>query len=299
MGTRVFYEVDPFNRLVVKQGRVSRLKKFRKVVTGRFKTDSNNALSYEVNKSAGLDVPQKINFSGRYKLDKEHNLVYTLDKWNNQCEGNRLTFKTKIIDAASNEIAFLINSKMDQNKRQVYIMKLCGSWMADRRNRLTFGIDRESGRIDKLTLSGAWEINKNNEIIYRHCRDSGVLSFRGHWDIRGRYRLNYIMDRKTDSGLFFKTSLGNIAPKGRDTYVTFDIGIGVSRTKKIHRRVIFGGRWKIDKTSELILQTSDIENGGATLRFTKEMFDRNGLAYVESIVRDKERFIGGGMTFRW
>ncbi len=80
---RVFYEVDPFNRLIVGKppGRASRVKRFRQVVSGRFGTDENNALYYEVNKSSGLDIPQKIRFSGRYSLDKGHNLVMTLNKW--------------------------------------------------------------------------------------------------------------------------------------------------------------------------------------------------------------------------
>jgi len=50
---KVFYEVDPFNRLIAKKrlGKSSRVKKFRQVVYGRFKTEGNNALYYEVNKS--------------------------------------------------------------------------------------------------------------------------------------------------------------------------------------------------------------------------------------------------------
>lgn len=300
MGARVFYEVDPFNRLIVGgSDRKSRVKKFRQVVSGTFKTDKNNKLFYEVNKSSSIDIPQKIQFSGKYSLDKDHNLIFTLNKWNNQCEGNRLILKTKIIDAKSNEIAFLVNSKIDENKRLIYIMKLYGSWQADEANRLTFGVEKESDRIDKLTIFGAWEINKNNEIIYRHGEDKQVITFKGYWDIRDKCRLRYILDKKANSGFDFKTSLGTLVGQDKETYVTFDIGIGISGSKKLKRRVIFSGKWKISKDKELILETSDIEEGGLTLRFTKKMFDRQGITYIESIVKDKERYIGGGMAFRW
>jgi len=299
---KVFYEIDPFNRLIAGNlpgGRSSGVKKFRRVIYGKFSIGEDNSLFYEVNKSQGIDVPQKIKFSGRYSLDKSHNLIITLDKWNNQCEGNRLALKAKIIDAKSNEISLLVRSKASENKSLTYIMKLYGSWQADKHNRLTFGVEKDMGDTDSLTLSGAWDINKNNEIVYRRGKDSHVITFKGHWDIAGKRRVSYMLDKRLNSGFSFKSSLGGLAPKGRETYVTFDVGIGVSDARKLHRKVILSGKWKISKTAELILETSDVEEGGAALRFTKEMFDKNGLAYIESKLKDDERFIGGGITFKW
>lgn len=298
---KVWYEVDPFNRLIVssQSGRRSRVKKFRKVVHGRFGVDGNNELFYEVNKSSGIETPQKIKFSGRYSLDKNHNLVFTLNKWNNQCEGNRLTLKTKIMDAKSNEIALLVNSRLGENKSLTYVMKLYGAWQADKHNRLTFGVERDAGYADNLTLFGGWEINKNNEIIYRRQKESHAVIFRGSWNISDRNRISYALDKKINSGFNFKSSLGTLVSKGRGKSLVFDIGIGISKAKKLRRKIIFSGRWKMSKDKELILETSDIEEGGLRLRFTKEMFDKSAIAYIESIIRDKERFIGGGMTFRW
>ncbi len=297
---KVFYEVDPFNRLIVwPTGRRSRVKKFRQVAHGRFITDSSNNLFYEVNKSQGLDIPQKIGFTGKYALDKNHSLVFTLNKWNNQCEGNRLTLKAKIIDTKSNEIAFLINSKVGENKSLSYIMKLYGSWQADKHNRLTFGIERDRSDADSLILSGAWEINKNNEIVYRYGKERQIIAFRGSWDISERNRINYELDKNINSGFNFKSTLGTLVSKGKEKSLAFDIGIGISKAKKLKRRVILSGKWKIAKDKELILETSDIEEGGVRLKLTKEMFDRQAIAYIESIVKEKEHYIGGGIVFRW
>lgn len=298
---KVWYEIDPFNRLIVSgpAGRRSRVKKFRQVAYGRFKTGSSNALFYEVNKSSGADIPQKIKFSGKYSLDKNHNLIFTLNKWNNQCEGNRLTLKTKIIDAKSNEVAFLVNTRPDENRGLTYTMKLYGSWQADKHNRLTFGVEREREGIDNLTLFGAWEINKNNEIIYKYGKDNQDIVFKGYWDIKDKCRVSYVLDKGINSGFDFKSSLGTLAQKGREKYAVFDIGIGIFKAKKLRRRLIFSGRWKIKKGKELILETSDIEEGGIKLKLTKEMFDKDGLAYIEAIIKDKERYIGGGIAFKW
>ena len=301
MSARVFYEVDPFNRLIAKNkpGKGSRVKKFRQIICGRFKTEGNNELYYEVNKSSSIDIPQKIKFSGAYSLDNDHNLIFTLDKWNNQCEGNRIALKAKIIDAKSDEIALLVNSKLGEDKSLTYIMKLYGSWQADKHNRLTFGVEKDTGDIDNLTLFGAWEVNKNNEIVYRRDKDSQAITFKGYWDIAGKRRISYALDKKFNSGFNFKSSIGTLAPKGKEAFVTFDVGISISNAKKLCRKIILSGKWKINKSEELVLETSDIEEGGVILRFTKEMFDRQGIAYIESVIRDKERFIGGGMAFKW
>jgi len=43
----------------------------------------------------------------------------------------------------------------------------------------------------------------------------------------------------------------------------------------------------------------DAWHRGIPWHLTKEIFDRKGLAYIESILSDKERYAGGGMAFRW
>ncbi|MBU0759414.1 MAG: hypothetical protein KKC66_00035 [Candidatus Omnitrophica bacterium] len=51
MKDRIFYELDPYNRLI--------------------------RLYYEVYKPCN-GTPQKIEFSGKYRLDKDHNLIFSL-----------------------------------------------------------------------------------------------------------------------------------------------------------------------------------------------------------------------------
>lgn len=300
MKPRVLYEIDPFNRLIVRRtGKGSSVRKFRQVVSGCFKRDKKNNLFYEVNKSSGMNIPQKIKFSGNYSLDKDHNLVFTLNKWNNQCEGNRLTFKTQIIDVQSNEITFLLNSKVSENKGLAYLLKLYGSWQADKNNRLTFGVEKDRDRVDRLILFGAWEVDKNNQITYKCGNNSSVLKFKGHWDIKDKYRLSYILDKEIDSGFDFSVSFGKVAPEGKDNYVIFDIAIARAENKRLHRKVVFSGIWRISKDKELLLEISPDKEKSLALKFTKDLFGQKGLAYIESAVKAKERFVGGGVAFRW
>lgn len=297
--SKVLYEVDPYNRIVIKKsGSGSRVKKFRRVVSGRFKVDSKNKLSYEVYKSSGTDIPQKIKFSGDYSLDKKHNLVFDLDKWNNQCQGNRLRLKTRIMNARRNEMVFLLSSKPDRKKKTIYTMRLKGAWHADRNNRLSFGVKRDGEKTDALTFFNAWEINKNNEIIYNYGRDSKGFTLRGNWRITDKYSVGYAFDKGKDPGFNFRSSLAQIVPRGKKTYMKFAVAIDVSKRKRVRRNVVFSGKLKFGRGNELILEAAP-KRKNTSLKLTRGIFDKKGLMYIESFLKEKESYLGGGIGFRW
>jgi len=300
---RLFYEVDPFNRLVIKEvNGKSRVKKFRQVVHGRFKVDSKNRLFYEVSKSSQIDIPQKIKFSGNYSLDKGSNLIFTLSKWNNQCLGNRLRLKTKVIDANANELVFLVSMMpgLGLRKRTGYTLKLHGSWQADKNNRLTFGVKKEKDNVDRLTLFNAWKINKNNEIQYAWPHRGGTITLKGKWIIKDKYRLSYVLDKRIKSGFNFTTSLGQVVPKGRKTYAQFGIEVNISKRRKVKRNVIFTCNYKWGRGKKLILELSPLkEKKSAKIKLTKKFFDQKGLLYIETAMRGKDKYLGGGLGLRW
>jgi len=299
MKTKILYEVDPHNRLILKSPKTSsNVKKFRKVINGRFKTDRKNSISYEVYKSSGMNVPQKIEFSGRYSLDKKHNLIFTLNKWSNQCQGNRLRLRTKLINIDAGEIIFLINSRISEKKESIYTMRLSGSWKADKNNRLRFGVKKENDKVDDLVLFSSWKINKNNEILYNCGSRSRSIALKGYWDIKDRYRLGYILDRRINSEFNFRTSLGNIIKRGKATYVKFDVIIDLSKKKRIKREVVFNCKYKLGKERDIILELSPGKKE-LNLKVTKKILDKKGLAYIESFLKPKENYLGGGIAFNW
>ena len=299
MKSKVWYEVDPHNRLILKTPSVkSSVKRFRKVVHGCFKTDAKNRLCYEVFKSSGSNIPQKMKFSGTYSLDKKHNLIFTLDKWNNQYAGNRLELKTGIISGDGREIVFLLSSKVSGKSRSIYAMKLQGSWQADKNNRLVFGVKKENDKRDTLTLFNAWKLNKDNEIIYNCGRDGRGIVLKGSWRIVDRYRLDYILERRTKSGFDFRTSLGQIVPETKKTYIKFKVAIDISKRKKATRKITFICTYKLGKGRKIVLEASPSKNG-PSFKLTKEILSQKGLAYIESFFKDRERYFGAGLAFRW
>ena len=298
MKDRVLYEVDPHNRLIVKRtGARSNVKKFRQVVSGRFKTDKKNRLYYEIYKPLPADIPQKIKFSGKYFLDKKHNLIFSLDKWLNQYAGNRLRLKTGIVHASSSEIVFLLNSRLSKKKKMTYMMKLHGTWQADKNNRLTFGVKKEDTKTDKLTLFNAWKIGKNNEIAYSRERNSCVVGLKGSWNIKDRHRLSYVLNRRIGSVFDFRATLGRVILKVKKIYVKFNITIDISKKRRVRKKVVFSGTWKLSKDKQILLEISPGKRKILTLKLTKGIFDKKGLAYIESFIKNNERYIGAGLAF--
>ena len=79
------FETDPHNRLIyIKTGRRSKVARYRKVLDGYFKTNKDNSLTYHIKGLRDTGIPQQVKLSGSWSMDKNHNLVFTLDKWKNQ-----------------------------------------------------------------------------------------------------------------------------------------------------------------------------------------------------------------------
>ncbi len=269
---KVRYEIDPHNRLVVEETvykkkkkiirfRKTRLPRFRKVIDGRFKVDKGNTLIYHVKAPVPHDtsVPHQVKFRGKWSLTKNHDLRITLNKWGRQTFGDQLTLQADIIDVKKNALLFAITTRTKENVQSTYILKLEGSWQADEYNRLTFRVKKQYGKYDILTFDGIWEINKNHEIIYtyqkahliRKLKKIHTLTFKGHWDIKDKTRISYIIDRNTNSVFSFRTGLGIF----KDNYIKYEIGMGISRRPKpIKQTVTLFGTWKIKKNIGLLFE---------------------------------------------
>ncbi len=106
---KVYYEVDPYNRLVIDgTGTESELRKFRKVLDGRFRVDENNVLSYHIKAplAENEDIPHQVKISGDWSLTDGHELRLTLDKEGRGTFGDQITLQGRILDVDKNSLAF-------------------------------------------------------------------------------------------------------------------------------------------------------------------------------------------------
>lgn len=259
---RIRYELDPHNKLVAKdaQGREG-LRRWRSVYDGRFKVSKGNSLTYHIKSPSPprIDAPHQVKLKGRWSLDKDHNFVFTLDKWKRETFGDKLTFRGGIVGAKKDSLLFALITRKKDALPSTYILQLKGLWLADRFNRLTFKAEREKGRYDILTFRGKWEVDKNYRIIYhyrkaqllRERKKTHTLIFEGHWDIKEKGRISYVLDKKTNSAFNFKSSLGIFKEK----YIKYEVGIRIfSKAKPRKETIVLFGSWKIKKNKGLLFE---------------------------------------------
>ena len=297
---KIAYEIDPHNRLIAKKtGKASGVKGFREVLDGRFSTGEGNSLIYHVKKSGNSDIPQQIKLSGNYSLDNDHNLVLTLNKWNNQVEGNKLIIKSQLLDAKDNELAFSVGARDSSGKGSIYILKLTGTWYADEYNRLRFDVTKEKGPSGKLTLQGGWKVNNNHEIVYTYTppglktKSASALTFKGYWDIIKNQRITYILNKKINSGFDFS---GKWRLSER-----FGLFFEAPFKNRKPQNISFGADCRLgeNNTIEFKLKNNRNKDMDIALRLSKNILKGQGEAFIEALKEAKEVSLLAGIGFRW
>ncbi len=328
---RIKFEIDPHNRLIrAGTGGKSQVPKYREVLDGRFRIDKNNYLIYHLKKSQSSEAPQQLKLSGHWSLDREHNLVLTLDKWNNQYAGNKLTLKGKLTGTKGNGLVFVVATKDSLGKTRVYILKLGGTWQADKYNRLIFKATKEKGITDNLTLKGAWEINKQNRVIYTYTKSylktkektTETITFQGFWNITEKRRVKYSLNKAMNSRFDFKVSLGKPVSRG----LQYEIGIGSVPAKKTLtlfgkwkvnkklgllfempyaegeiRSIVFGGTAKLSKNYRLDFKLKNKwgQDLGINVKLSRKILKDQGEAFLRALSSRKEISVIAGVGFRW
>jgi len=332
------FETDPHNRLVVsKTGRKSELTGFRQVLDGEFKVGKHNTLSYHVKMPLDEEAlfGRQIKLRGKWGLNANHDLLFTLDSWQRQVLGDELTLRCQLIDAQANSLIASVSTRSYNGNTSIYMLNLEGSWQADEQNRLTFHLKSASADPDILTFEGAWEVGKNYELLYSYQKEglqSGrrithTLAFKGHWDIPDKARLAYVLSASTGSQFEFKTSVGVF----KDKYIKYEVGIGASRGRQtaFKRTIALFGSWKMTPSSGLVFEVE--QNGrvvnsialaaqvklsdkdtiiftlkdnlnrtlGAKLEVSRDIVQGDGQAFLRLLTSKGEQGVFIGMGRRW
>lgn len=328
---KVTYEIDPHNRLVIRgAGKKSRIPRFRTCLEGTFKTGKNNSLIF-FSRLTDRKTLQQIKFQGKWSLDKNHNLVFTLNKWQNQIAGNKLIFQGEISNLNANELAFGLASKQGKSDYSIYLLKLSGKLTLDKQNRLVFEVERDI-ESDVLKFTGSWQV-KNNMLSYAYEKSSGVrvketaqkVIISGRWDIKEKYRLSYYLEKGHE--LKFKTSAGELVEQTNRSGLKYEIGAGFARNSKRNKIIIFG-KWLVKKgvgiifeveydkglrypinfagsvkmsdayTFEIDLKNTDNENLGISMKLSRKILHA-GEGFIRLLADSDEKAIEIGAGFRW
>lgn len=148
------------------------------------------------------------------------------------------------------------------------LLTLRGRWEADAHNRLSFLVERQSDRADRLTLAGGWEVGPNHELLYRFTRrhlktkerDLHTLTFRGTWDVTEANRLTYVLDRDSDSAFRFRGTFQSRSLQAKTGQIRFQIGVQLDGRRRLQTVTLFG-KWKLSR--DLSLEFEVPYGGGA------------------------------------
>lgn len=320
---KIKYEIDPHNRLIVKEtGRKTGVKRFRKVIDGRFKIDKDRTLTYHIKVPSqyGVDAPHQIKLRGEWSLSKNHDLRFTLNKWQRQSFGDQLTLKGDITDASKNSLVFAVTTRTKDNVQSIYTLRFKGAWQADESNRLVFRVNKKYLRRNVLIFTGKWEVNKKHEIVYKYQKQKQIhtLIFKGHWDIKEKVRLAYIIDKNSNSVFNFRAKFVIF----KDRYIKYELGMG------LYPIVLFG-KWKIEKNRGLLFEIeyrdkkvraitfgveakltsrdtilfklkNDLNKDiGVQLKLSRKMLKGDGEAFLRLLKSSKESAVFVGAGKRW
>ncbi|MCX5680507.1 MAG: hypothetical protein NTZ95_07715 [Candidatus Omnitrophica bacterium] len=246
-----------------------------------------------------------------------------------------MTFEGEILDTSENSLLFALTTTTRLNTRTTYALELGGIWKADKRNRLSFHVKRESGRYDILTFNGVWELDKRNKLVYRYesanlvtkKRRVHALEFDGYWDVRDKYRIFYSLGASSESSFEFKAGAGIF----KENYIKYEVGIGlkgyvrpvervitlfgrwflkedvgvvfeIKCADKKTRQIIFGADFKItskDTVSLRLKSSEDDKNIGVTLELSRKIFKGEGEIFFRTAFAGREQAVYAGAAWRW
>lgn len=138
-----------------------------------------------------------------------------------------------------------------------HTVRLRGRWQADARHRLTFLIEREGGRADRLTLQGGWTLGPHHEIRYRYQRPVHprgrdraavrTLTFAGAWELPAGRQLTYVLDAAADSAFRFRGTWQTPSILAKTGELRYQLGVEVAGRRRLQTLTFFG-TWKVSRT---------------------------------------------------
>lgn len=238
------YSFSKNNQLVIASG--------SEVLTaeGKFIIKENNQLVYQITEPADWrqknKIPERIALKGKWSLNRNHGLIFSLRKTKNQNKG-QLLLKTELVEPKAKALVFTLISQ-GQKTQSIRILQLKGKWQADKHNRLQFLVKRLKAS-DTLVFQGVWQV-KNNSLRYTYkkaaAKKTQTLYFKGYWQIDKRNRLTYILDRGSefDFRVYLETP-SLIASRGA---IKYRVGIGIKSKASV---ISLYGVWKLHRKTGL------------------------------------------------
>ncbi len=194
-------------------------------------------------------------------------------------------------------------------------LTLRGRWQADAKNRLTFLVEREGGRHDRLTLRGGWAVGPHQELRYQYQRAGAddrarpqTLTFAGAWDLTARRQLTYVLDVGEDSTFRFRGTLQTPSILAKTGELRYQLGVEVAGRRRVQTLTVFGV-WRLSRTLGVMFEVPYAGGRVGTMTFgasyragdggtvTAALTARDGRPLGVEVVFSREILRGQGEAF--
>ena len=217
---------------------------------GYFKFYNNSLIYYP---SRDEEIPHKIKVLGTWKLDKNHNLIFIVDKSQNSIFGNTIKFETKVEKASKHYLSFSMLRRISPTFRKISRVYFRGQWKTNKLGKLIFSVkgDKEES---ELEFKSGWELTRDNQIIYiykkKYAGKQTINSFilKGRWKVRS-YKLIYYIEDSRDSRLIFDVSLSKVFILPKKNKIDIGVGFRASGKKRRIKTITLNGSWRFKKTA--------------------------------------------------
>ncbi len=226
--------------------------------SGHYTVEANNLIYHPEGKGASVKI------KGQWALDKKHNLVFLVNRTQNDTFGESISFQGKIEEAKYNRIGFKVLERHTPSHRHIKRIYLNGTWGADKYNRLTFRLQKDR-KNQALVFKNQWRISGDNRLMYawradNRCRVS-TFTLNGRWAFAGN-SLGYKIERSGRSFLKITLDRKKIVCDPKKNRIDFisRFGYETKRGVRIKRkRFSLSGTWKIYSKTKI----------GFTLRYDR------------------------------
>ncbi|MBI4226861.1 MAG: hypothetical protein HY600_01140 [Candidatus Omnitrophica bacterium] len=214
-------------------------------------------------------------------------------------------------------------------------LTLRGRWQVDAMNRLTFFVEREGGRYDRLTLHGAWGLGRRHELRY-HVRQSSAggpspvqtLTFAGAWALSERRRLTYVVEGGRGGAFRLRGTFQTPSILAKTGELRYQLGVEAAGRRRLQTLTFFG-TWRVSRTLEVTFELpmgggragalrfgAEYSTGprgaitaaltapggqplGLEVVFTRELWRGQGEAFIRLRRALEETAVEGGVRGRW
>lgn len=329
------YLLDDKNRLVVEYDRLGQ--RFRKVLDGRFKINSDNLLTYKVKTPiVDDDIPEEFRLDGRWSLTRDHDLKLTLATPDPVGGKSELLFRGEIVSAKGDVLIFGITTGSSDTVGSTYTITLSGAWQADKFNRLTFLIKNKTASRGELVFEAGWEIDRQFRIVYRYkktvlkkrTKAARELILEGAWRLDESSRIVYnVAGELRDSSIVISASLAKVT----SNRIVYKISVGAARKRPPESVSLnlsgvwritkglgltfeaergadgkiscsFGAEASLTKDDTVIFRLKDLAAGrkrGVVVEFNRRLLKGDGEAFVRFLKSREETSILVGAGFGW